>query len=148
VARPLRRNLPDGFFHVTARGVAHARIFLDDHDRRHFLALLAGTVRSCDWRCHAFCLMTTHYHLVLETTRERLSRGVQRLNGRHAEAFNARHARRGHLFGGRFASWIIGSDQHLHETCRYVLLNPVRAGLCGSPEEWRWSASRFRRLPA
>jgi putative transposase len=148
VPRPLRSDLPNGFFHVTARGVAHARIFLDDDDRRQFLALLAGTVQRYHWDCFAFCLMTTHYHLVLETTRERLSRGVQRLNGRHAQAFNARHVRRGHLFGARFASWVIANEQHLGETCRYVLLNPVRAGLCRSPAEWRWSASRFAGTPA
>jgi putative transposase len=145
VPRQLRSDLPNGFFHVTARGVAHERIFLDDDDRRHFLALLAGTVRRCDWRCFGFCLMTTHYHLVLETTRERLSLGIQRLNGRHAEAFNARHSRRGHLFGARFASWVVTSEQHLYETCRYVVLNPVRAGLCRSPEQWRWSHSRVTR---
>jgi putative transposase len=121
--------------------VAHEQIFLDDDDRRHFLGLLASTVNRFDWRCLAFCLMATHYHLVLETTRARLSGGIQRLNGRHAQSFNARHGRRGHLFGARFASWVITSEQHLQETCRYVLLNPVRAGLCRSPEEWRWSAS-------
>jgi putative transposase len=148
VPRALRSDLPDGFFHVTARGVAHGRIFLDDDDRRHFLALLARTVERFEWRCFGFCLMDTHYHVVVEATRERLSLGVQQLNARHAQEFNRRHARSGHLFGARFASWIVGTEQHLLETCRYVLLNPVRAGLCGSPEDWPWSASRFGRSVA
>jgi putative transposase len=142
VPRQLRSDLPNGVFHVTARGVAHTGIFLDDDDRRHFLALLATTTRRYGWQCVAFCLMTTHYHLVVETSRELLSCGVQRLNGCHAQAFNARHGRRGHLFGARFASWVVRDEAHLHETCRYVILNPVRAGLCRSPDDWRWSACR------
>ncbi|MGH3105146.1 MAG: transposase [Gaiellaceae bacterium] len=140
--RQPRSDLPDGFYHVTARGVAGARIVRDDDDRRLFLGLLAGTVARCRWRCHAFCLMTTHYHLVLETTRADLSRGVQRLNGVHAQQFNVRHGRTGHLFGARFASWLIESEEHLEATCRYVRLNPVRAGLCREADDWPWSGTR------
>jgi putative transposase len=148
VPRALRSELPDGFYHVTARGAGRARIFRDDEDRRHFLRLLAATAERFDWICLACCLMTTHYHLVLETTCVRLSRGLQRLNGLYAQEFNLRHARRGHVFGARFASWLVKDEQHLRETCRYVLLNPVRAGLCHSDEDWPWSHSRFGRAVA
>lgn len=148
VPRPLRSDLPDGFYHVTAHGVGHARIFRDDEDRRDFLALLVATVDRFEWRCYAFCLMGTHYHLVVETTQERLSRGVQRLNGLYAQAFNVRHSRSGHLFGARFGSWIVESERHLFDACRYVLGNPVRARLCESAEDWPWSGSRFGRRAA
>jgi putative transposase len=139
--RALRRDIPDGVFHVTTRGVDREPIFRDDADRVLFLRLLAETVRRHSWRCHAFCLMGTHYHLVVATTRECLSRGLQRLNGIYAQLFNRRHSRTGHLFGARFHSWVIDDDRHFAATCRFVLENPVRAGLCPHSDDWPWSAS-------
>jgi putative transposase len=143
--RLLRSDLPDGVFHVTARGVGGIAIFRDDDDRRSFLALLARTVARHDWTCHAFCLMGTHYHLVLQTTRTDLSTGFQWLNGSYAQAFNRRHKRWGHLFGARFAAWLVETDEHLAAACRYVVSNPVRAGLVERAEDWRWSGIRPRR---
>ena len=138
------RNLlpPAGIYHVTTRGVARTAIFLDDGERRLFLRLFAAEVQRHDWRCHAFCLMTTHYHLVVETDLWRLSDGMQRLNGTYALAFNRRHRRSGHLFGERFAAWVPRNDHHLRATCEYVLQNPVRAGLAPTAAEYRWSAAR------
>lgn len=143
--RLLRGDLPDGAYHVTARGVDRAYIFLDDLDRRSFLRLLAETVDRYGWQCHAFCLMGTHYHLVLESARAALSSGVQRLNGVYARRFNGRHSRTGHLFGERFWSTWIETEEHLHATCRYVLANPIRAGLSDEHGDWRWSGSRYGR---
>jgi REP-associated tyrosine transposase len=139
MARGLRSCLPDGVFHVTTRGVNGCAIYLDDSDRWAFLGLLAECVERNDWNVHVYCLMTTHYHLVVEATQEELSLGMQRLNGVHALRFNRRHRRHGHLFGDRFASWVIEGEDYFAATCRYVLLNPVRAGLCRRPEEWPWS---------
>jgi REP-associated tyrosine transposase len=143
VARPLRGDLPDGIYHVTARGVDRSPIFVDDNDRRLFLHLLAEGAERFAWRCHAFCLMGTHYHLVVEALRELLSAGLHRLNGLYAQQFNKLHDRTGHLFGGRFHAWLLDDEDHFRETCRYVLLNPVRAGLCGRPEDWPWSGRRL-----
>jgi putative transposase len=140
--RPPRSDLPDGVFHVTARGVNRDAIFGDEQDRVLFLRLLAETSERFSWHCHAFCLMGTHYHLVIETIREKLSAGLHRLNGVYAQAFNHRHKRRGHVFGHRFHAWVIVSDDHLYATCRYVVLNPVRAGLCVAASDWPWSAMR------
>jgi REP element-mobilizing transposase RayT len=92
----------DGLFHATARGAGQIAIYGDDDDRLFFLALMAEAVRRFDWITHAFCLMTNHYHLVLEATRENLSNGFQLLNGDYAQGFNAKHSRWGHLFGERF----------------------------------------------
>lgn len=142
VRRP-RSELPSaGVYHVTTRGVARTAIFLDDDERRLFLRLFASEVQRHDWRCHAFCLMTTHYHLVVETELWRLSDGMHRLNGTYAVTFNGRHRRRGHLFGERFAAWVLRDERHLRETCRYVLQNPVRAGLCPTAADWPWAAIR------
>lgn len=145
MARLPRSLLPDGIYHVTTRGVARTAIFLDDDDRRLFLSLLALAIRRYGWRCHAFCLMSNHYHLVVEATRAELSKGMQLLNGRYAELFNAKYRRSGHLFGDRFAPRLIQSDSHLAHACAYVLANPIRAGLCRHPGDWRWSGSPYER---
>ena len=101
MARRLRHALPDGVFHVTTRGVDRCAIYRDDADRLSFLRLLADCVNRFHWTVHAFCLMTTHYHLIVQTTVPQLWRGMQRLNGVHALRFNKRHRRTGHLFGDR-----------------------------------------------
>jgi REP element-mobilizing transposase RayT len=135
--------LADGLFQVTTRGVGETEVFRDDLDRRLFLRLFATIAKRHRWRVEAFCLMTTHYHLVVVAIVADLSRGMQRLNGDYARGFNRRHGRRGHLWSERFASWVIDDDLHLENTIRYVLLNPVRAGLCKGPEEWPWSGSAY-----
>ena len=129
-------------FHVTARGAGRIPIYVDDDDRRWFLLLLADSIRKFGWTCHAFCLMTNHYHLVIEAFREDMSDGLHRVNGVYAEAFNGRYRRWGHLFGERF--WCRPVDEeNLETTCRYVIGNPVRAGLCERVSDWPWSASRY-----
>lgn len=138
-----RTSLPDGYFHVSARGVAAAgNVFVDDEDRETFIALMRQAARMHRWTCHAFCLMGTHYHLVLETRREGLSSGLHRLNWLYAMYFNRKRGRFGHVFADRFSTRAIDSEQYLFEACEYVLLNPVKAGLCDNVEDWPWSYSR------
>ena len=103
------------------------------------MAILGRVVATHEWRCHAFCLMTTHYHLIVETERSKLSRGMQVLNGRYAQLFNQRHDRDGHLFRARYAVYVIEDEVGLEASCLYVLENPVRAGLCEKPSDWHWS---------
>jgi putative transposase len=136
VPRALRQPVPAGYYHVTARGIGD--LFHDDHDRTWFLTLLA----RARWECVAYCLMTNHYHLVLRVHDATLSPQMQRLNGLYAQSFNNRHDRRGHLFEGRFRLTCIQSEKHLAEACRYVVCNPVRAGLCAHPRDWAWSSYR------
>lgn len=124
---------------MIARGVAGSPIVIDDEDRQVFLALLRSTAARHRWRLHAFCLMTTHFHLVLETREPNLSRGMQRLLSVHAQEFNRRWQRFGHLFADRFTSRIIGDDEYLEDVCRYVFDNPVTAGVVRAPSDWPWS---------
>jgi len=133
----------DGIFHAGIRGVDGTPIFRTDDDRRFFLRLLHDVVGRYDWSLHVFCLMTNHYHFVVEALVDDLSGGFHRLNGIYALAFNRRYQRKGHLFGDRFWCCEIESDEQLEATCNYVLGNPVRAGLCAAPGDWRWSASRY-----
>jgi putative transposase len=142
MARPRRNDFQGAFHHVTARGNRRQPIYLDDADRGRFLSFLADSVKRYEWRCHSFCLMGNHFHLVLETPQAGLAAGMQRLNGRYAQTFNRRHGHNGHLFQARYAAEPIEREPHLLETCRYVVLNPVRAGACAAPEDWAWSSFR------
>ena len=118
-------------------------VFHDERDRLDLLALVAAAAHRFDWECHALCLRTNHYHLVVETTQPALSHGMQRINGPYAEAYNAKYDRWGHVFGERFKSRVIADEDDLAGVCRYVVANPVRAGLCAEPSEWRWSFCRY-----
>jgi putative transposase len=141
--RQPRCELPDGVFHVTTRGVNGEDIVVDDEDRKRFTRLLRAVVQRYGWRMYAYCLMTNHYHLLIDTSRQLLSDGLCRLNGVYAQGFNKRHARRGHLFGGRFSAFIVEREEHFEAASRYIILNPVRAGLCDTASEWPWSDSYF-----
>jgi REP element-mobilizing transposase RayT len=141
VPRLARKHLPaEGVYHVTARSVHGQRLFVHDIDRLEFLALFERASRKAEWTCHAWCLMDTHYHLVLETKMATLSRRMHSLNTSYAQRFNKRHDRRGHLFDCRFSAWVVRDEAHLAATCEYVLTNPARAGL-GASEPWPWAAA-------
>lgn len=139
MARRPRSELPDGIYHVTARGVGGAFLFLDDEDRASFVRSFVEVLILFEIVCHGFCLMGTHYHLILEALRERLSLAMHRLNTIYAQRFNRRHDRRGHLFEERYSAYVIRDEDHLAEACRYVAANPVRAGLCDSINAWPWT---------
>lgn len=132
----------DGYYHVTSRGNNKGLIFLDDTDRRIFLELLDRFARRHGWVVIAYCLMPNHYHLVVYLPSGGLSAGMQLLNSGYACRFNRRHDRIDHVFRQRFTCTPIESEAHLAEACRYTVLNPVRAGLCASPEDWPWSSYR------
>ena len=106
------------------------------------MAFLAQTVHRCRWSCLAYCLMANHFHLLFGLSESNLSKGMHRLNGLYARRFNERHGHTGHLFEARFASRVIESDEHLFEAIRYVVLNPVRAGICPDAGDWSWSSFR------
>jgi putative transposase len=140
MARPIRIEYEGGFYHVTSRGNARQDIFANAEDYRIFLAILAKVVERYRWIVHAYCLMVNHYHLMVETPQANLSQGMRQLNGVYTQKHNRRHNRVGHLFQGRYKALVIERDSYLLELCRYIALNPVRAGLVSSPEDWPWSS--------
>jgi REP-associated tyrosine transposase len=129
-------------YHLTTRGNRHQPIYLTEHDCELFCHLVTKCVRRFEWRCHSLCLIPNHYHLLMRTLEPNLSRGMELLNGTYAKWFNHTHGFEGHLFERRFRSVVIESDAHLLEVIRYIALNPVRAGLCNHPSDWKWSSYR------
>ena len=140
MARPLRIEYPGAVYHVTSRGNEKKPVFKDDTDRLNFLNTLQHVNKRYNWICHAYCLMTNHYHLLIETPDGNLSIGMRQVNSVYTQLFNKRHGRAGHLFQGRYKAILIQKDSHLLEVCRYVVLNPVRARMAEKPEEYRWSS--------
>jgi REP element-mobilizing transposase RayT len=143
MSRPLRLEHAGAVWHVTSRGNERRDVFADDLDREKWLDVLARVVDLSAWRLHAYVLMSNHYHLIIETPKPTLSRGMRQLNGVYTQRFNRRHERVGHLFQGRFKAILVQKDSHLLELARYVVLNPVRAGLVRSARNWRWSSYRM-----
>jgi putative transposase len=129
-------------YHLTSRGTEGRAIFLDDLDREVILFELGEVVLAHSWLCPAYCLMTNHLHLVIQTPEADLAVGMHRLLSAYANYFNRRHNHVGHLFQSRYSSIVIERESHLLEASRYVVLNPVRAGLCRRPGYWRWSSYR------
>ncbi len=142
MTRSLRIEYPGAVYHVTARGTGRQNIFLNDSDKTAFLARLLMTINRHNWLCHAYCLMSNHYHLLLETSDGNLSAGMKLLNSAYAQYFNYSHDRTGHLFQGRFKAIVVEKDSYLLELCRYIVLNPVRSGIVESPGDYTWSSYR------
>lgn len=140
MARPLRIEFPGALYHVTSRGDRREPIYDGDEDRRLFLTTLAEVVRRMNWLCYGYCLMTNHYHLIIETPDGNLAKGMRQLNGVYTQASNRRHDRVGHLFQGRYNAVLVDGDAYLLELSRYVVLNPVRAGMADQPSAWQWSS--------
>ena len=142
MARPLRVQFPGAIYHITSRGNAGLPIFADDVDRQSLLLLFHEAVSRFNWIFYAYCLMDNHYHLLVETADRNLSQGMRHINGVYTQRHNRRNSRTGHVFQGRFKSIIVERESYLLELCRYVVLNPVRAGMVKQPEQYSWSSYR------
>jgi len=123
-----------------ARGNGRMSIFLDDTDYRQFVHLLGDVVEDLEIQCWNYCVMPNHFHATLLPTLPNLSEALRRINGRYAQWWNRRHERIGHVFQGRFKDQIVQREGYLAALCRYVAMNPVRAGLVTRPEDWEWSS--------
>lgn len=143
MSRPLRLEFAGALYHVTSRGNERKAIYQNEADHQAFLELMAQVCERFNWVVHAYCLMTNHYHLLLETPDANLSDGMRQLNGVYTQTFNRTHKRVGHLFQGRFKAILVQKDSYLLEVSRYIVLNPVRAAMVDNCEEWPWSSYCF-----
>lgn len=140
MARPLRIEYSGAFYHVMNRGNAGEDIFKNDRDREKFLEYLCIAKERFSLIIHTYCLMTNHYHLLIETPKPNLSKAIQWLNISYATYFNRKRQRKGHLFQGRFKSILIDADEYLTYLSRYIHLNPVRAKMTETASAYRWSS--------
>jgi REP element-mobilizing transposase RayT len=138
--RKPREDEAGAIHHVFARGNDRRTLFRDDIDRVMYLELLGATVVRFEWRCLSYCLMGTHIHLLIETAQANLGVGMQRIHGRYAELFNARHGRSGHVFQGRYGAVRVRSDAQLHAVAGYIDRNPIEAGIASSAT-WPWGSA-------
>ncbi len=140
MARPLRLELSGGLYHVTSRGNGREDIYLTDADRLAWIDVLAQVCDRFNWVCHAWCQMSNHYHLLIETPEANLAQGMRQLNGVYTQRFNRAHDRVGHVFQGRYKAILVEKDNYLLELARYVVLNPLRAKIVKRLETWPWSS--------
>lgn len=142
MSRPIRFQGPGLVYHVMSRGNNKMAIFVDDLDHLRFLEMLADVVAEFELDSWVHCEMPNHFHLVMRTRLPNLSLAMRHLNGRYAQWWNKRHCHVGHVFQGRFKAQVVEASVYLVRLCRYVLLNPVRAGLCSHPRDWPWNSYR------
>jgi REP element-mobilizing transposase RayT len=142
MSRPLRIEFPGACYHVTARGNGGQPVFAGIEDARIFLDLLGIEIGQQRWLCHGYCLMETHYHLLIETPEPNLGRGMARLNMRYSQWFGRRHERPGHLFQGRYKAILFEKEKWLLPLARHVVTNPVRTQSVNRADQWRWSSYR------
>ena len=142
MGRPLRIEYSGAWYHVTSRGNERKDVFKSRADREKFLSYLESASVRYGAVIHAFCLMSNHYHLLLETPSGNLSQIMRHINGAYTNYFNAKRKRAGHLFQGRYKAILVEADQYAKELSRYLHLNPVRAGMVDRPEAWEWSSYR------
>jgi putative transposase len=140
MARPLRLQFAGALYHVTSRGDGREDIYFGDADRAAWLAVLAHACERFNWRVHAWCQMSNHYHLLLETPEGNLAEGMRQLNGVYTQHVNRMHRRVGHVFQGRYKAVLVERESHLLELARYVVLNPVRASMVSDAADWPWSS--------
>ncbi|MBD3392343.1 MAG: hypothetical protein GF418_09765, partial [Chitinivibrionales bacterium] len=145
MARMRRFEFSGGITHVMSRGIDGMPVFRDDDDRHAFLARLGSGLKRTGFKCYAWALMNTHYHLVLRTNEHRLSRLMRSLNGGYAIRYNRKYSRNGYLFQDRFKSVVCHDQEYARELVRYVHLNPLRATVVPNIEalkSWFWCGHR------
>ena len=142
IARPMRLEFAGAIYHVTSRGDRREDIYVSDVGREHFIKILGDVCQRYNWVCHAYCLMSNHYHLLIETPDANLSKGMRQLNGVYSQAYNRANDRVEHVFQDRYKTIMVEKQAYLLELARYVVLNPVRARMVRSVNQWRWSCNR------
>jgi putative transposase len=142
MARRRRIQFPGAVYHVMSRGNRNSAIVDDDEDRRTFMHTFGAAAGNYHVRVYACCLMSTHYHILLDTPRGNLSEFIRTLNTEYSKAFNHRHERVGHTFEQRFESLVVQREKYLRRVARYIALNPVKARLCRDAADWPWSTHR------
>ena len=142
IARKRRIWYPGATYHLMERGIRRQAIFEEEEDYHVFLAILKSAMAKYGCILHAYCIMTNHFHLLLETGEAEISKFMKQLANCYAMYFNRKYGYKGHLFEGRYKACLVESDSYFLQTSRYIHLNPVKAGIVAYPEDYRWSSYR------
>lgn len=142
MARMARKVSQSGIYHIMLRGINRQPIFTDEGDCAKFIEILCMCQKISQFRLFAYCLMGNHVHLLLQAGEEPIELAMKRIGTRFAVWFNKKHSRVGHLFQDRFRSKPVENDRYFLIVLRYILYNPVKAGLCMKPEDYRMSSAR------
>ena len=140
MARPLRLEFSGALYHITSRGNDRKPIYFEESDFESFLLLLGQVCEQFNWVIHAYCLMTNHYHLLVETPDANLAKGMRQINGLYTQFVNRKYRRVGHLFQGRYKAILVDKEAYLLELSRYIVLNPIRANIVTKLDDWPWSS--------
>lgn len=138
--RTARKTGGSNIYHAMLRGINRQDIFEDDEDRLRFMTILCRCKELSDFKLHAFVLMSNHIHLLIETAGEPLDMVFRRIGTRYAVWYNRKYQRAGHLFQDRFRSENVETEQYYRTVLRYILQNPMKAGLEKCPGSYRWSS--------
>lgn len=140
MARKNRKWFQGAIYHIMARGNYRQNIFKDDEDFKVFLLLMQDAKTKYGFKLHAYCLMTNHYHLLLETEQTEIWKIMKRINQIYAAYYNEKYRLTGHLFQGRYKSCLVENDSYFLQTSRYIHLNPVKAKMVPRAEAYPWSS--------
>jgi REP element-mobilizing transposase RayT len=140
MARPYRLQAENCLYHITSRGDDRKPIFKSERDYEKFLEYIKTVKEKFKIYLYSYCLMSNHYHLLIETTQANISRAMHYLNTSYTVYYNVKRKKHGHIFQGRYKSIVVDADSYLQKLTRYIHLNPVRAKIVQSPEKYRWSS--------
>lgn len=145
MARPLRIQYPGAMYHIISRGVGRMTIFHNEKDWIKFISFMERVIKKYNWICHAYCLMGTHYHLLLETPDANIVPGMKQLNQFYSQFYNWKYQRVGPVLQGRYKSWLVEKGEKFLDNSRYIVNNPSKAKMVQHPSEWPWSSFRATR---
>ena len=142
MSRPLRIDYPNAWHHVMNRARRGTTLFIDKADFQQFIDLLQETAELFNVNVAAYCLMPTHYHLMVQTPDANLSRCMRHLNGVYTQKYNVVHGSDGTLFRGRYKSILVYADSYVLQLVRYIHRNPLRGGLTDRIDDYKWSSHK------
>lgn len=141
MARAAREKSESNLYHIMLRGINRQQIFMEDEDYRKFLGVVNECREISGFRLHAYCLMGNHIHMLLQTAGEPPEQVMKRIGTRYVVWYNNKYSRTGHLFQDRYRSEPVQNDAYFLTALRYILNNPVKAGICKNPEEYLYSSA-------
>ena len=145
MTRPLRIQYPGAMYHIISRGIGKMTIFHNNKDWKKFIHFMERVIKKYNWTCHAFCLMSTHYHISLETPDANMVPGMKQLNQFYSQFYNWKYQRVGPVLQGRYKAWLVDREEKFLDNCRYIVNNAVDAKMVQHPSEWPWSSFRATR---